>query len=110
MMELKYTITPVEGKDLIGYEIEAPGFFADERQRIAMHIASLAEEVVRSQLIKAGWTPPGEQSAIARKDALLERALDALSYCEPHCFDNRDGFKRWSEVMPLLRIELENAK
>ena len=38
--------------------------------------------------------------------ALLEQALEALSYCEPDCEENTHGFDLWANVLPPLREAL----
>ena len=48
----KITVKPVLGKDLIGFETDIYG-------QVAMRVASLQDQIVRDQLIAAGWTPPG---------------------------------------------------
>ena len=38
--------------------------------------------------------------------ALLEQAIEALSYCEPDCEENTHGFDLWANVLPPLREAL----
>ncbi len=77
-MDLRYTLTPVEGKDVIGYQLTGPGING-AREVLSCHVAQLGDQIVRAQLVAAGWTPPGEKSDIERKDALLREALEILS-------------------------------
>lgn len=59
---LMITVTPVLGKDLIGHETNIYG-------EVACQIASLQDQIVRDQLIAAGWTPPGALSCDALSKA-----------------------------------------
>ncbi len=52
MFSNKITVKPVLGKDLIGFETDIYG-------QVVMQVASLQDQIVRDQLIAAGWTPPG---------------------------------------------------
>lgn len=45
------TVTPLVGVDTIGFDLDING----QRMR---HVASLQDQVVRDQLVAAGWTPP----------------------------------------------------
>jgi len=81
----KITVKPVLGKDLIGFETDIYG-------QVAMRVASLQDQIVRDQLIAAGWTPPGAghcESII--KAALAIYMLRGLDSAE---------ISRW--VMPWL--------
>jgi hypothetical protein len=40
------------------------------------------------------------------KVKVIEQALEALEWCEPHCDENPKGFKKWAAVMPVLREAL----
>lgn len=50
----KITVTPVLGQDLIGFETDIYG-------QVAHQVASLQDQIVREQLIAAGWTPPPQR-------------------------------------------------
>lgn len=45
------TVTPVLGQDLIGHDTDIYG-------QVARQVANLQDQIVRDQLIAAGWTPP----------------------------------------------------
>ena len=45
-------------------------------------------------------------SKITIERALLEQAIEALSYCEPDCEENTHGFDLWANVLPPLREAL----
>lgn len=51
MFKNQITVTSVLGKDLIGFETNIYG-------QVAQQVASLQDQIVREQLIAAGWTPP----------------------------------------------------
>ena len=46
------TVTPVLGQDLIGHDTNIYG-------HVSRQVAYLQDQIVRDQLIAAGWTPPG---------------------------------------------------
>ena len=46
------TVTPVLGQDLIGHDTNIYG-------HVSRQVANLQDQIVRDQLIAAGWTPPG---------------------------------------------------
>ena len=50
-MNNKITVTPVDNKDLIGFQVAVFG-------EMYQQVASLQDQMVRDQLISAGWTPP----------------------------------------------------
>lgn len=76
-MNLQYTLTPTDIQGAVGYQLTGPGV-DDLIQVLGTHIAHLGDQIVRAQLIAAGWTPPGELAAVKRKDALLRQALKAM--------------------------------
>jgi len=74
----KITVKPVLGQDLIGFETDIYG-------QVAMQVASLQDQIVRAQLIAAGWTPPVDQTHELRKrDDLIHTMLCALVQSSPY--------------------------
>lgn len=73
----KITVKPVLGKDLIGFETDIYG-------QVAMQVASLQDQIVRDQLIAAGWTPPGaghcESIIKAALAVYMLRGLDSADH------------------------------
>lgn len=59
LFQPKITVTPVLGKDLIGHETR------DAHGNVMRQVANLQDQIVRKQLIDAGWTPPGAVAAQA---------------------------------------------
>jgi hypothetical protein len=51
----RITVTPLVGKDK-----DTIGFVTDVFGEASHHVVHLQDQVVRDQLIAAGWTPPGE--------------------------------------------------
>lgn len=51
----RITVTP-----LVGADKDTIGFVTDVFGEAAHHVVHLQDQVVRNQLIAAGWTPPGE--------------------------------------------------
>jgi hypothetical protein len=62
---LKITVTPVLGKDLIGHETR------DVHGNVMRQVANLQDQIVRKQLIDAGWTPPGAVAAQAPEEETM---------------------------------------
>lgn len=103
------TVTPVLGKDLIGYETNIYG-------QVAQQVASLQDQIVREQLIAAGWTPPGAQSSCSPGDEdLIRSMLIALERSSPHT-DRTHAWKdeAWSrqraEAITAGRSRLADAR
>jgi len=72
------TVTPVLGQDLIGHETDIYG-------QVARQVASLQNQIVREQLIAAGWTPPHAESGCRPEDENLVRSLlAAVERSSPH--------------------------
>lgn len=71
------TVTPVLGQDLIGHDTDIYG-------QVARQVASLQDQIVRKQLIAAGWTPPGAPAcdalAKAAKAVYELRELDSADH------------------------------
>lgn len=65
-------VTPIVGADLIGHDTEIMG-------HVYRRVASLQDQVVRDQLIKAGWTPPRhtDTSQSGKSDYATFKALPA---------------------------------
>ena len=72
------TVTPVLGQDLIGHDTDIYG-------EVARQVASLQDQIVRKQLIAAGWTPPSQnpRSGQTHTDQ-LRILLAALEQSSPH--------------------------
>lgn len=68
------TVTPVLGQDLIGHDTDIYG-------RVSRQVANLQDQIVRNQLIAAGWTPPGppccDALSKAAKAVYMLRGLDS---------------------------------
>lgn len=99
------TVTPVLGKDLIGHETNIYG-------QVACQIASLQDQIVRKQLIAAGWTPPSQnpRSGQAHTDQ-LRILLAALEQSSPHTERNHTWkdeawARQRSEAIAIARTAL----
>ena len=96
MFSNKITVKPVQGKDLIGFETDIYG-------QVAMQVASLQDQIVRDQLIAAGWTPPGASPHGCPEHANQIRILlAALERSSPHT-DQHHSWK--DEDWPRQRAE-----
>lgn len=72
------TVTPVTGKDWLGFETNIYG-------QVSLQIASLQDQIVRNQLIAAGWMPPGAPIHGCHEHANQIRILlAALERSSPH--------------------------
>ncbi len=85
---LKITVTAVLGQDLIGHET------MDVHGDAIRRVASLQDQVVRDQLLAAGWAPPGALELARREEEpLILQLLVALSRSSP----NTDITRSWKE-------------
>ena len=72
------TVTPVLGQDLIGHDTDIYG-------QVSRQVANLQDQIVRDQLIAAGWTPPGASPHGCPEHANQIRILlAALERSSPH--------------------------
>ena len=73
-MNIKYTITPTQLDGHIGYELTGPGV-DDVHQTLGARIASLGDQIVRAQLVKAGWAPPENGDVVVTWDEAKTRIV-----------------------------------
>lgn len=72
------TVTPALGQDLIGHDTDIYG-------QVSRQVANLQDQIVRDQLIAAGWTPPGANPHGCTEHANQIRILlAALERSSPH--------------------------
>ena len=101
----KITVKPVQGQDLIGFETDIYG-------QVAMQVASLQDQIVRDQLIAAGWTPPGASPHGCPEHANQIRILlAALERSSPHTdqhhsWKDEDWARQRAEAIAIARAAL----
>ena len=103
------TVTPVLGKDLIGFETSIYG-------QVAQQVASLQDQVVRDQLIAAGWGPPGALELARREEEpLILQLLAALERSSPHtdrthAWKDEAWLRQRAEAITAGRARLADAR
>lgn len=99
------TVTAVQGQDLIGFETNIYG-------QVAKQVASLQDQIVREQLIAAGWTPPGANPrdcpAHANQVRILLAALERSSPLTDrnHTWKDEAWARQRSEAIAIGRAAL----
>ena len=99
------TVTPVLGQDLIGHDTNIYG-------HVSRQVASLQDQIVRDQLIAAGWMPPGATIHGCHEHANQIRILlAALERSSPHTdqhhsWADEDWARQRAEAIAIARAAL----
>lgn len=90
------TVKPVLGQDLIGHDTDIYG-------EVARQVASLQDQIVRNQLIAAGWTPPETKTAEAQGSKKTLEGRELLELAAKAAGRTAEGFSPTKGLLVSLR-------